>query len=181
MKLHLGCGSKYLSGFTHVDIEKYPHVDFVSSIDQLSFIEGSTVSEIYSSHAFEYFTRDEALDVLREWNRILIPGGKLYITVPNFEALIDIYNQTQDIQLILGPLFGKWRNSKSTIFHKTTYDHESLSKLLISSEFIEVSRFDPISYLESIDPLYDDYSLAYFPHMDRNGIQVSLAITGTKR
>ena len=33
MKLHLGCGKRYIPGYVHVDAVDYPHVDQVSSID----------------------------------------------------------------------------------------------------------------------------------------------------
>ena len=39
MKLHLGCGKRYLTGFTHIDIENFKHIDFNSGIENLSFIE----------------------------------------------------------------------------------------------------------------------------------------------
>ena len=28
MKLHLGCGKKYIDGFTHVDLQDYDHIDY---------------------------------------------------------------------------------------------------------------------------------------------------------
>lgn len=181
MKLHLGCGKRFLPGFIHIDIADFPHVDFVSGIDNLSHIENGKVSEIYSSHSFEYFDRFEASKVLEEWRRVLIPGGSLYITVPDFNALLSIYQSTGDLNAIIGPLFGRWENKGEHIYHKTTWDYLTLSTVLQRTGFTEVSKFDPVEYLGAIDPNYDDHSLAFFPHMDRSGIQVSLAITALKQ
>ena len=105
-----------------------------------------------------------------------------YITVPNLESLIEIYTETKNLESIIGPLFGRWKNEKNNeiIYHKTVWDFTSLKNKLIEESFYEIERFDPIKYLDSIDPEYDDYSLAYFPHMDRNGLQVSLAIKAKK-
>jgi predicted SAM-dependent methyltransferase len=180
MKLHLGCGKRYLTGFTHIDIENFEHIDFNSGIESLSFIESESVSEIYSSHSFEYFDRKQSKTVLAEWNRVLSPGGSLFLTVPDFESLIKIYSITGKLDAVIGPLFGRWENSENTIYHKTTWDLRTLVSALEGSGFKEVKTFDPVEYLGNIDKMYDDYSLAFYPHMDSSGIQVSLALTARK-
>jgi predicted SAM-dependent methyltransferase len=180
MKLHLGCGKRNLKGYVHVDIENYDHIDHVSSIDNLAFIEDSSVSEIYSSHAFEYFDRVQSISVLAEWHRVLEPGGELYLTVPNFRSLIEIYTVTNDLNAIIGPLFGRWENGDNTIYHRTTWDFQSLSSRLEEVGFLQISSFDPVAFLGSVDPTFDDYSLAFFPHMDHTGIPVSLAMKAQK-
>ena len=48
--LHLGCGEKYIDGFIHVDLNSYPHIDHISSINRLDFIEDNSVDSIYCSH-----------------------------------------------------------------------------------------------------------------------------------
>jgi len=182
MKLHIGCGKRFLPGFKHVDIENYPHIDFQIPMHDLSLIDDSSVSEIYSSHAFEYYDREFAKVVLLEWFRVLKPQGCLYLTVPNFEALIEIYASTKNLKTILGPLFGQWHNPNlgETIYHKTVYDKKDLKNSLLDVGFRTAVEFNPARYLMAVSPEYDDYSLAYFPHMDPSGIQVSIAIKATK-
>jgi SAM-dependent methyltransferase len=178
MRLHLGCGKRYLPGWVHVDLTPGPHIDFLASIGELSMFESGSVSEIYCSHALEYFDRVQAADVLREWNRVLTSGGKLFLAVPDFQALIRIYEESRDLNSILGPLFGRMTSGLplQTIYHRTTFDRESLVSLLNENGFVNIVEYDPISFLGQIDPNYDDHSLAFFPHMDRGGIQVSLCI-----
>ncbi len=180
MKLHLGCGKRFLPGFVHVDIQSFDHVNFVAGIDNLEFIESESVSEIYSSHSFEYFDRNQAREVLKEWRRVLTPGGAIFLTVPNFSALVEIYSKTKDLDAVIGPLFGRWDNSGKILYHRTVWDHLSLQLALESCGFDQVETFNPIEYLAGIDLQYDDYSLAFFPHMNREGIQVSLAIKAVK-
>lgn len=182
MKLHLGCGKRFLTGFTHVDIADFPHIEHRSSVNKLDFIENEKVDEIYSSHTLEYFDRFQITEVLNEWSRVLKPGGSLFITVPDFDHLLKIYSESGQLSKIIGPLFGRWvnPNEKDPIYHKTVWNFDELSQQLRLAGFKEVKRFDPVSYLENIDPEYDDHSLAFFPHMDKNGIQVSLAISAVK-
>lgn len=182
MKLHLGCGKRQLKGFFHVDIADFPHIDFKSSVADLSFIRDSSVDQIYTSHTFEYFDRFEAVQVLAEWHRVLKRGGDIFITVPDFDKLIQIYNLTGLLQNITGPLFGRWDNSNaaSPIYHKTVWNFADLKHALNFSGFVGIEEFNPKVYLNAIDPGYDDYSLAFHPHMDSLGIQVSLAIKANK-
>jgi predicted SAM-dependent methyltransferase len=181
MKLHLGSGRRTLKGFLQVDIEPWPNVDIVSDIGDLTMIDIASVDEIYTSHSFEYFDARQAVSVLAEWKRVLRRGGKLFISVPDFASLVRIYEETGDLSKIIGPLFGRWESVKveGAIYHRTVYDFDSLSEALRLAGFSQIELFDPVKYLADTDPDYDDYSLAYFPHMDRRGIQVSLCVSCT--
>ena len=64
MKLHLGCGDKYLEGFIHCDIRKYEHIDYVINLNDLSTFKDNSVDEIYACHVLEHFGRFEIEDVL---------------------------------------------------------------------------------------------------------------------
>jgi len=79
MKLHLGCGRRFIPGFVHIDVVDHPHVDHVSSIDNLSFLQDGSVELIYNCHVLEHFKRREIARVLAEWHRVLAPGGRLRI------------------------------------------------------------------------------------------------------
>ena len=74
MKLHLGCGERYLDGFTHIDIADFEHIDFKIPVNDLSIFEKNSVELIYASHVIEYFDQFEVINVL-EWKRVLMPGG----------------------------------------------------------------------------------------------------------
>ena len=177
MKLHLGSGSRYLKGYLHVDIADYEHIDIKSSVDKLNTIDDDTVDEIYASHVLEYFDRNEVESVLNEWKRVLKKDGVLRIAVPNFETLIEVYQETDEIEKILGPLYGKWNlTDGSFIYHKTVYDKKSLTELLERIGFFDIKLWDWREVFKN-NPDYDDHSQAYFPHMDKeNGIHVSLNI-----
>src|SRR5687767_14889884 len=106
MKLHLGCGKRYIPGFVHIDAVEYPHIDHVTTIDTLSFLRDNSVDLIYTCHVLEHFKRKDVLRVLSEWYRVLRPSGVLRISVPDFAQLVRIYQRTGNLKLLMGPIFG---------------------------------------------------------------------------
>ena len=175
IKLHLGCWHRHIPGFIHIDLCDMEHIDFKTGIDNLPMFEDESVSLIYSSHNFEYFNHEQAVNVLKEWGRVLKPNGILRIAVPDFDSLIKVYQDTGLIEKILGPLYGqmeiKTQKEKVTLYHKTVYNFASLKKLLNSNGFKNVKRY---KWEDTIHKDYDDHSQSYFPHMDKkNGILVS--------
>tara|TARA_R100000081_G_scaffold71632_1_gene38470 strand:+ start:181 stop:735 length:555 start_codon:yes stop_codon:yes gene_type:complete len=175
INLHLGCGKRYLKGFIHIDKDDLPHIDYPNTdLGNLSMFNDSSVDLIYTCGSFEYYDREEATDVLREWKRILKKDGVLKISVPDFNSIVKVYQKYNNLDGIgiLGPLYGKWKISNGNhLYHKTVYDKKSLTKLLIKQGFCKVREYDPHLFLPTG---YDDFSLAYVPHMDRTGIQIQL-------
>jgi len=182
MMLHLGCWHRNIPGFINVDKCDMDHIHYKSNINDLSMFEDNSASLIYSSHCFEYFDRNEAKETLKEWRRVLQPKGILRLSVPDFESLIKVYKITNDIDKILGPLFGLMNidtlAGTEKIYHKTAYDFNSIEKLLVDNGFKDVKRYD---WRNTIHKDYDDHSQAYFPHMDKeNGLLISLNIQAFK-
>jgi SAM-dependent methyltransferase len=176
MKLHLGCGRRHIPGYVHIDVVDYPHVDHVSSIDNLSFLQDSSVELIYSCHVLEHFKRREVQRVLREWYRVLVPGGTLRTAVPDFAALCQVYTRNPDLGLVIGSIFG--RQDYLYNIHYNLFDFETLKVALEQSGFTGVRRYD---WRETEHAGVDDYSQAYIPHMDKaNGVLVSLNVECTR-
>lgn len=178
MKLHLGCGKRYISGFVHIDAVDYPHVDHVATIDNLSFIPDNSIDLIYNCHVLEHFKRrnSELERVLREWFRVLKPGGILRISVPDFEMLCEVYRRYGQLELVIGALFG--RQDYLYNIHYNTFDFQTLAKNLEHAGFADVRRYD---WRETEHVHVDDYSQAYIPHMDKeNGLLISLNVEATK-
>lgn len=176
IKLHLGCGKRVLPGFVNVDLADFPHIDYRQHIENLDFLEDGCAELIYSSHTLEYFDRIEVRGVLKEWNRVLCHGGVLRLAVPDFGALLEVYLERRELDLILGPLYGRMAiaGTGRMIYHKTVYDFESLEMLLEECGFGEVRRYD---WRDTIHRDCDDHSQAYIPHMDKeNGKLISLNV-----
>lgn len=183
LRLHLGCGARFLPGYVHVDLADHPHIDYQQRVDQLPMFQDDSVETIYASHVLEYFDRLEASGVLREWCRVLKPGGILRLAVPDFEALVAVYAKYGDLSRILGPLYGRWvvPGTGVVIYHRTVYDFASLASTLREAGFGEVARWDWRSVFVGELAGFDDYSQAYVPHMDKaEGILISLNVEARK-
>ena len=79
-----------------------------------------------------------------------------------------------NLSQMLGPLYGKMKMGDKTIYHKTTYDFESLNNLLIDVGMKNIKRYD---WRETEHSEFDDHSQSYLPHMDKdNGTLISLNV-----
>ncbi len=178
-KLHLGCGSKFIPNFYHIDISDEEHIDARADVKDLSFIEDNSVSLIYACHVLEHFGRWEVEKVLIEWRRVLEPSGILRLAVPDFSACSRLYNDgnlENGLCDLLGLLCGGQKDQFD--FHKMIFDELTLTSLLEGVGFSSVKHWD---WRNTTHTAIDDYSQAYLPHMDKkNGELVSLNLEATK-
>ena len=66
-------------------------VDHLGNANDLSRFADATFDAIYASHVLEHFDYQRELgDTLREWCRVLKPGGELLISVPDLEVLAEL-------------------------------------------------------------------------------------------
>jgi hypothetical protein len=79
VKLNIGAGSTVIPGFTAIDRK------LGSEAFPLKYADNS-VDEIRASHILEHFTFTDAQAALKEWTRVLKPGGKIRLAVPDLDA-----------------------------------------------------------------------------------------------
>tara|TARA_Y100000593_G_scaffold92396_1_gene183903 strand:+ start:3983 stop:4549 length:567 start_codon:yes stop_codon:yes gene_type:complete len=187
LKLHLGCGDKHIPGFVNVDIQDSPAVDVLADVMELPYKENS-VDLIYACSMLEHFGRNNNLkffrktcwtDVVKHWYTILKPGGKLYISVPDFEAVCIEYLENKDINSILGITLGGQKNEED--LHGMLFDFKIISTELESIGFSSIDRYNWKNFEPFKNNDYDDLSVAYLPHMDvENGRHMMLNVRGVK-
>jgi predicted SAM-dependent methyltransferase len=176
MKLHLGCATKALTGFINVDIRDMPGVDMIDDISRLKKFLDESADLIYVSHVLEHFGRREYKEVIKRWHAVLKDGGVLRIAVPDFEKIVEHYNENHDLELLRGFLYGGQNYAQN--YHYCTWDFETLSKDLISVGFKEVRKYE---WKDTEHSYMDDFSQSYLPHMDKvNGKLMSLNIEAIK-
>ena len=174
IKINIGCGWRNFGpGWVHIDGGDYEHLDS-NNIINLPYGD-EEVDLIYASHVLEYFDREEVNVVLEEWYRVLKPGATLRIAVPNFESIVNIYRREEySLDSCLGLLYGKMPMGKEIIYHKTTYDFESLTQVLGGCGFRHMKLYN---CHETEHANFDDHSQAYLPHMNKkSGILMSLNV-----
>jgi len=113
-----------------------------------------TVDAIYSSHMIEHLARDGAWAFLLECHRVLRPGGRLRLVVPDLHALAHQYLQRGDADNFLGHLQFETHRPSSLLAtlrwllvgsrgHHWMYDARSLGALMEEAGFVEVETMEP--------------------------------------
>jgi predicted SAM-dependent methyltransferase len=179
VKLHLGCGTKFIPGYDHIDSTHYRHLTHLADVSCLPMYASGTVDLIYASHVLEHFGRHEYKSVLREWFRVLRPGGALRLAVPDFAAIASLYYQqglVDGLTGLVGLVSGGQRDA--TDYHKMIFDEALLGQALLEVGFRSFHRWD---WRLTDHAHIDDYSQAYLPHLDKtNGLLMSLNLEGVK-
>ncbi len=163
LKLHIG-GQEPHPDWKIVDIEERPEVDFVGDAADLSQFEDNSVEAIYASHVLEHFhhsLNNELLVTLSEWHRVLEPGGKLFISVPNLQTLCWLYLNPNLMAFerlhLMSIMFGGQTNEFDV--HRVGFDFETLAIYLEEvgfeeyEELTEFNLFKDCSSLRIMDTL----------------------------
>lgn len=77
-------------GFEHLDIQPFPHVEYVADARNIPLLDGS-VSEIYTANTIEHFWWYEIEPLLKEWYRVLEVGGRIEVFTPDSEFIMQQY------------------------------------------------------------------------------------------
>ena len=141
-KLHLGCGTNILSGWANIDMDG-PGVVVRWDLTQPLPLQAGTVRLIFNEHFIEHITRSQALALLSECYRLLVPGGVLRISTPSLRKLIDEYllsRTTEWIDVGWAPATPcQMLNEGMRLWgHQFLYDAGELKSVLRASGFAEV-------------------------------------------
>ena len=100
LKLNLGAGGIDYPGFLSVDLyDKRALIKM--DITKLEFDDNSA-TEIMASHVFEHLNPYHSIDILKEWLRVLKPGGKLSMEMPDIEKSCRSFLEKPDYFARLG-------------------------------------------------------------------------------
>lgn len=89
--LNLGCGGKFVPGWTNIDlVSSSPDVDEINFLNGLPYSDGS-FEVIYSSQVLEHFDKPDGEMLLHECHRVLQLNGILRLVVPDLENITEHY------------------------------------------------------------------------------------------
>jgi len=89
MRVELGAGERPHEGYDlHCDVLPLPGIDALCAQDRLPFADRS-VSALRANHVLEHQSWELVGDTVREWARVLEPGGHLDIGVPDAAFIAD--------------------------------------------------------------------------------------------
>ena len=142
LRLNLGAGDDRRDGYVHVDL-RADVADVVASADRLPYRSGS-VAEILALDMLEHFPAARTDAVLREWHRILAPGGRLRIKVPNLAVLAQQIVDGKTPALVIRNIYGghRWGPDGSWDAHHTGWTPPLLRRHLTDVGFTVLSIDD---------------------------------------
>lgn len=82
-KLNVGCGWDIRAGWLNVDLHSVHNPDLVADVADLPMLPDAAFDEILAQDVIEHLPRAKVPMALREWARLLAPGGVLRLRVPS--------------------------------------------------------------------------------------------------
>lgn len=127
-----------VDGFLSVDLRDGPGTDVIADASDLSLFKDNSVEIVFASQILEHWPIARTVDVLKEWRRVLKPGQKLYVSVPDFDAAVKLY---QKYGLIPWLKYHLWGDQKHPLnYHYVCFTFASLAKDLVDAGFSNVQR-----------------------------------------
>jgi SAM-dependent methyltransferase len=151
MRLNLGCGDKILPGYVNVDVVESragKRPDVVCDLHDLGPFDDASADEILSVHVVEHFWRWEVRDILREWVRVLKPGGRMVVECPNIQSACQTFledpvknaREDQHGQRTMWVFYGDPQWKDPLMIHRWGYTPESLKSLLTEVGLADVRQ-----------------------------------------
>jgi SAM-dependent methyltransferase len=135
----MGCGANKIPGYINIDPEPSCEPDLVfNMLDGPLPYEDNSQDEIVFFHCIEHVQKYYHKTILTEFYRVLEPGGKLYISYPNFKecALRWINNVDANRKFWEATIYGLQRFE--TDYHVSLMDPDELAELLLLIGFSNV-------------------------------------------
>ena len=141
-RLHIG-GKEKKDGWKVLNIQAGEAVDYVGDIRDLSSFPRNSFDIVYASHVLEHVSYHSELNAALRWiRRILRPGGKLFVSVPDLETLCRLFLHEQNTKemrfKIMRMMFGGQTDPHD--FHHAGLTEEILGDFLRTAGFKEVHR-----------------------------------------
>jgi predicted SAM-dependent methyltransferase len=128
--------------YLNCDIVPFPQVDLVFDLRKRFPFDDDVIAEIFSAATLEHFREHDSLHILREFFRILSPGGSLRVSTPDIEAIARGVLAGEDLDLLNQHLFGKFKGGETEDYdvHRWMVPAARMIEILRSIGFRDVER-----------------------------------------
>lgn len=143
MKLNIGCGVKKFEGWEGIDVTAHGQ-KYVGDVLNMDMIEDDSVDEAMAIHVIEHIPRYETEKALKEWMRILKPGGQLAIECPDLIKVLKLFQVPEaPLNFTIMGLFGDPGFNDPAQVHKWCFSRAELDALMKDVGFIDVTHGQP--------------------------------------
>lgn len=160
VRLNLGCGHKLMTGFINVDLADNwsgfkPDVEADINLP-LPFPDGHA-DEVHAYHVLEHFHRWKVDDILRDWKRVLKPGGKIVLELPCFDKVLGyMFDKVQkgeqfDARMTMWAMYGDPRYESEEMTHKWFWSMTELTDVLEDLGFDSIAVEQPQTHIPARD------------------------------
>lgn len=148
-RLNIGAGGKRVAGYTGVDVVARPGADIIAPAGKIPLPDESC-DEIMAIHLFEHLLPWETGDVLKEWHRLLKPGAKLVLEMPDLKKCCKnvltilaggtIMAGKHPDQAGMFGLYGDNRLEDEWMMHRWSYTFQTIKPLLEAAGFRNITE-----------------------------------------
>lgn len=160
LKIEVGSGGNPQPGYFHIDVQEgMPDLHAVCKMgDEAIPLPDGSVEEILSNHSIEHVSWLKVDRVVRDWHRLLIPGGRIFLRTPDLEFICKTYVENKvtreaiNDEAAMVERFGtvgpaEWANIKFFAgqdypgnFHFLCFDFDMLKRFLSRNGFEKIER-----------------------------------------
>lgn len=149
MRINVGCGGRKLAGYIGVDaVADRTAADVVAPANKLPF-DNSSADELMAIHLLEHLVPWEVPETLAEWFRVLKPGGRLVLEMPDLikccKNVLDgvMRGGKHPDQLGMWGLYGDSRLKDVWMLHRWAYTFKTLEPIVREIGFVKIKEEKP--------------------------------------
>lgn len=160
VKLNIGCGPKLLPGFVNIDMPGNwagSTPDIACDLTQPLPLPDNHADEAHAIHVLEHFYRWQAPAILKDWLRVLKPGGLLVLELPCLDKIVGLYAEAMESgrapnpRLTILGLYGDPAYQNEAMCHRWCYSVDELAGGLELLGFVDVEVGEPQTHQPARD------------------------------